>query len=516
MTLKGGSTTTIPGEDVRYLLRDGRSTNLMPEYKVNEGYIESGGTQGGIGRGGGGGGGGSWNGGGGSGGGGGEGTFRTQGGVLLDSRGNIVSEPPHPTSVAAVQQRLANERMANRQPAKSVDEVSAEFQSRLGYSRDEADDLAQYLTSRSGAWSDLVDDFHPTGPETSILRLPPATIQRAGTRPLILPFHPTDRFALSESIPEYDPPRIQSVLAAPPSVEPTIAPYRVATPDIDSRPEPEHQTGTIWVPGQAWGTSPVPSSQVRTLSEPVRIPEIPQRLIPIPAQAASAAPQQMTVSVPEQVTVPVTVPQARLGMGTADLPQLGPGTTTALDTNLAPASYPDLSLTIPQATPYGPYLNPTAPAGPDPLRPRPPRPNLPDPSQDEGHDRVIQLPTRPGLYPDGVTWISHSLNRYDPQTDEHTAAPLSDTNVRTLNIDGLTREAPQDKEVLAGNLAVRASGGKLSAGSVPYRSVRVDTGTPPKAPKVTRRARRTKKGPTRPDAEGFVVPEPILYIGRGK
>ena len=45
---------------------------------------------------------------GGSGPGGGGATFRTQGGTLLDSRGNIILEAPHPTSVEANQIRLAN------------------------------------------------------------------------------------------------------------------------------------------------------------------------------------------------------------------------------------------------------------------------------------------------------------------------------------------------------------------------------------------------------------------------
>ena len=524
MTLKGGSETTIAGDNLRYLLRDGRSVNLMPEYKVNEGYIESGGTQGGIGRGGGGGGGGggSGNGGGGSGGGGRGSTYRTQGGVLLDSQGNILSEPPHPTSVAAVQQRLANERMANRQPAKSVDEVSAEFRSRLGYSRDEADDLAQYLTSRSGAWSDLVDDFHPTGPEQSGLRLPPATIQRAGTQPLILPFHPTDRFALSESIPEYDPPRIQSVVAAPPSVEPTIAPYRVATPDIDSRPEPEHQTGMIWTPGQAWGTGPVSSSQMLTLSAPAPIPaieprsstahqpEIPARLMPMPTQAASAA--------PEQVRAPVTVPPAQLAMGTADLPQLGAGTTTALDTNLSQVAHPDLSFHIPAATPDGAILNASGVRERPPPHLRPPR-LRPDPSTDDGDQRV-RLPARPGLYPDRISWVSHSLNTWDPQTDIHTAAPISRTNLETLRVDEYTPELPQDKVVLAGNLAVETRRGNVSATSVPHRSTKVETGAtgpkPKQRPNSNRaRSRRKNKGRRRPDDEQVLVaPEPVLIIGR--
>ena len=514
----GGSVTSLPGDDVALHVRAGQSVYSMLKFTAADGNFDIGGTQWGNGRGGGGGGGGSWDGGGGSGGGGAGSTYRTQGGVLLNSQGNILSEPPHPTSVAAVQQRLANERMANRQPAKSVDEVSAEFQSRHGYARDEADDLAQYLTSRSEPGNDLVGYFPPTEPEKSILRLPPATIQRAGTQPLILPFHPTDRFALSESIPEYDPPRIQSVVAAPPAVEPTIAPYRVATPDIDSRPEPEHQTGMIWMPGQAWGTSPVSSRQMRTVSEPTPIPEIeprsssahqpdnPARLIPIPAQPAAA---------PVQVRLPVAVPKPQLAMGTAYLSQPGAGTTTELDTNLAPASLPDPSFHIPGATPAGATLNASGVRERPPPHLRPPRVR-PDPSTDDG-DQQVRLPTRPGQYADGLVWVSHSLNRYDPQTDEHTAVPLSRTNVETLATDGYTTELPQDKVVLAGNLAVETRGGNVSATSVPHRSTKVDTGPKPKKRPNSNSARskRKNKGRRRPDdGQVLVAPEPVLIIGR--
>ena len=506
----GGSVTSLPGDDVALHVRAGESVYSMPKFTAADGNFHIGGTQWGNGRGGGGGGGGAGS------------TYRTQGGVLLNSQGNILSEPPHPTSVAAVQQRLANERMANRQPAKSVDEVSADIQSRHGYAREEADDLAQYLTSRSEPGNDLVGYFPPTEPEKSILRLPPATIQRAGTQPLILPFHPTDRFALSESIPEYEPPRIQSVVAAPPAVEPSIAPYRVATPDIDSRPEPEHQTGMIWMPGQAWGTGPVSSRQMRTVSEPAPIPEIeprpssahqpdiPARLIPIPAQPAAA---------PVQVRLPVAVPKPQLAMGTAYLSQPGAGTTTELDTNLALASLPDPSFHIPGATPHGATLNATGLKGTPPphLLPHRPRP----PSADDGdHAQQVRLPTRPGQYADGLVWVSHSLNRYDPQTDEHTAVPLSRTNVETLAIEGYTTELPQDKVVLAGNLAVETRGGNISATSVPHRSTKVDTGATGSKPKKrpnssSARSKRKNKGRRRPDdGQVLVAPEPVLIIGR--
>ena len=127
---------------------------------------------------------------------------------------------------------------------------------------------------------------------------------------------------------------------------------------------------------------------------------------------------------------------------------------------------------------------------------------------------MVQLPSRPGVYPDRLSWISHSFNTWDPQTKVHTAAPLSRTNLDTLAVAGYTVVPPADETVAAGNLSLRFDGGRASASSIPHRTVKVPTGN--KIKPKRKRGRRKSKGRRRPDAEEFVVPEPVLYIGRGR
>ena len=338
------------------------------------------------------------------------------------------------------------------------------------------------LPQRSSAW--IVAPNDPPMPATPAASISPSPSPADGQRGTLSP---------SPSLPGPAGPRGLSISpSASASETVNITPTLFASPEakaVDRSVGPESSARIEGISAKATSISPspVPSASAKTTlpalslstPSPSDMPTAPIRSLTLSAAAIPDVSMMETPSptVPEQISTPSP----------------GPVTVTP---------------TTPETTPE--QTNTPSPS-PSPSK-------TPSPSKGGVKPRVIQLPARSGQYPDRLSWISHSRNTYDPQTNIHTAAPVSPLNLETLKVDGYTDDRPRDEVVLAGNLALSHRGGRVAARSVPHRSVRVRGGgfpklpSPPKKGKKGRR-RRARPRPRRPERP--VMPdEPVLLLGR--
>ena len=336
------------------------------------------------------------------------------------------------------------------------------------------------LAQRSSAW--IVAPNDPPMPATPAVSISPSPSPADGQRGTLSP---------SPSLPGPAGPRGLSISPSTSAGETVnITPTLFASPEAKAvdrsvGPESSARVEGITPKAASISPSPVPSASAKTT--------LPALSLSTPSPASSLAAASISPS-----DMP-TAPMRSLTLSAAAVPEQistpSPGPVT-------------VTPTTPETTPE--TTNTPSPS-PSPSK-------TPSPSKGGVKPRVIQLPARSGQYPDRLSWISHSRNTYDPQTNVHTAAPVSPLNLETLKMDGYTDDRPRDEVVLAGNLALSHRSGRVAARSVPHRAVRVRGGgfpklpSPPKKGKKGRR-RRARPRPRRPERP--VMPdEPVLLLGR--
>ena len=251
-------------------------------------------------------------------------------------------------------------------------------------------------------------------------------------------------------------------------------------------------------------------------------PESSARVEGITPKAASISPSPVP-SASAKTTLPalsLSTPSPASSLAAASISPSDMPTAPIRSLTLSAAAVPEqIATPSPGPEPVTPTTPETTPETTNTPSPSPSPSKTPSPSKGGVKPRVIQLPARSGQYPDRLSWISHSRNTYDPQTNVHTAAPVSPLNLETLKVEGYTDDRPRDEVVLAGNLALSHRSGRVAARSVPHRAVRVGGGGGfpklPSPPKKGKKGRRRRARPRPPRPERPVMPdEPVLLLGR--
>ena len=359
-------------------------------------------------------------------------------------------------------------------------------------------------------YTPAIPDYTPT-PVHYQINLPqssPAWIVPANDPPL--PTNPAVSTSASPSLSPSPAEGQRTALSPSPSLPGPAGPRGLSISPSASAGETGNITPTLFA-------SPAAKAVDRSVG-----PESSARVEGITPKAASISPSPVP-SASAKTTLPalsLSTPSPASSLAAASISPSDMPTAPIRSLTLSAAAVPEqISTPSPGPEPVTPTTPETTPETTNTPSPSPSPSKTPSPSKGGVKPRVIQLPARRDLYPDRLSWISHSRNTYDPQTNVHTAAPVSPLNLETLKVDGYTDDRPRDEVVLAGNLALSHRGGRVAARSVPHRAVRVGGGggfpklpSPPKKGKKGRR-RRARPRPLRPERP--VMPdEPVLLLGR--
>ena len=362
-----------------------------------------------------------WGGGGGLGTGGGGGgatttgaTYRTQGGLLIDARSNVIAEAPHPTSVAAT------------------------------------DGTTGFTTTSSG----LVVPRSAAAAADSVITAPATT---SGVTPLQVKSPALAPAAAPEITPGFRLVEPEVVTTAPSTTAPsTVETTRTVTevaPPMREQVQPRVAVA-----------NPLPTITPGTNRGPVAVRAHGVAPRAVPQQAAQAATQTATSVAPSTTThtsVSVT-PKAQV-------PEVVPHTVTV--TNTAPAVQPATGATTPTSA------NGLGPIPADGMKPpvRPPRKKRDHETQRPKDEPQQESDAPAGDHPHVSRWETRTVHELDHRTDEHTSEVVDDTNVRTFQVVERGAESTSGKKWQANHLEVTSNKGKATAAAVRFRRQPAET-----------------------------------------
>ena len=362
-----------------------------------------------------------WGGGGGLGTGGGGGgatttgaTYRTQGGLLIDARSNVIAEAPHPTSVAATEGTTG------------------------------------FTTTSSG----LVVPRSAAAAADSVITAPTAA---SGVTPLQVKSPALAPAAAPEITPGLRLVEPEVVTTAPSTTAPsTVETTRTVTevaPPMREQVQPRVAVA-----------NPLPTITPGTNRGPIAVRAHGVAPRAVPQQAAQAATQTATSVAPSTTThtsVSVT-PKAQV-------PAVVPHTMTV--TNTAPAVQPATGATTPTSA------NGLGPIPADDMKPpvRPPRKKRDHETQRPKDEPQQESDAPAGDHPHVSRWETRTVHELDHRTDEHTSEVVDDTNVRTFQVVERGAESTSGKKWQANHLEVTSNKGKATAAAVRFRRQPAET-----------------------------------------
>ena len=379
-----------------------------------------------------------WGGGGGLGTGGGGGgatttgaTYRTQGGLLIDARSNVIAEAPHPTSVAAT------------------------------------DGTTGFTTTSSG----LVVPRSAAAAADSVITAPTAA---SGVTPLQVKSPALAPAAAPEITPGFRLVEPEVVTTAPSTTAPsTVETTRTVTevaPPMREQVQPRVAVA-----------NPLPTITPGTNRGPVAVRAHGVAPRAVPQQAAQAATQTATSVAPSTTThtsVSVT-PKAQV-------PEVVPHTVTV--TNTAPAVQPATGATTPTSA------NGLGPIPADGMKPpvRPPRKKRDHETQRPKDEPQQESDAPAGDHPHVSRWETRTVHELDHRTDEHTSEVVDDTNVRTFQVVERGAESTSGKKWQANHLEVTSDQGKATAAAVRFRRQPAETDVADTADTADKPSRRDR------------------------
>ena len=341
-------------------------------------------------------------------------TYRTQGGLLIDARSNVIAEAPHPTSVAATEGTTG------------------------------------FTTTSSG----LVVPRSAAAAADSVITAPATT---SGVTPLQVKAPTVAPAAAPEITPGFRLVEPEVVTTAPSTTAPsTVETTRTVTevaPPIREQVQPRVSVAT-----------PFPTITPVTNRGPVPVQAhgvAPRAVLQQAAQAATQTATSVAPSTAAHTSVSVT-PKAQV-------PAVVPHTMTV--TNTAPAVQPATGATTSTSA------NGLGPIPADGMKPpvRPPRKKRDHETQRPKDEPQQESDAPAGDHPHVSRWETRTVHELDHRTDEHTSEVVDDTNVRTFQVVERGAESTSGKKWQANHLEVTSNKGKATAAVVRFRRQPAET-----------------------------------------
>ena len=363
-------------------------------------------------------------------------TYRTQGGILLDARSNVIAEAPHPTSVAATEgttgfTTTSSGLMVPRSAAPSADSVITAPATTSGV----ATLQVKAPTVAPAAAPEITPGFRLVEPE--VVTTAPSTTVPSTTVPSTV--------ETTRTVTEVAPPMREQVR------------HRVAVATPFPTITPVTNRGPVAV--QAHGVAP-------------------RAVLQQAAQAATQTATSVAPSTAARTSVSVT-PKAQA-------PAVVPHTMTV--TNTAPAVQPATGDTTPtSANDLGPI-----PADRMPPPVRPPRKKRDHETQRPKDEPQQESDAPAGDHPHVSRWETRTVHELDHRTGEHTSEVVDDTNVRTFQVVERGAESTSGKKWQANHLEVTSENGKATAAAVQFRRQPAETDVADTADTADKPSRRDR------------------------
>ena len=219
-------------------------------------------------------------------------------------------------------------------------------------------------------------------------------------------------------------------------------------------PEPPPGDPLLRVPEPPPGDLPLRVPEPPPGDPLLRVPEPPPGDLPLRVPEPPPGDSLLRVPEPPPGDPLLRVPEPPPGDSLLRVPEPPPGDPLLRVPEPPPG---DLPLRVPEPPPGDPLLRvPEPPPSTTPPPGAPPRKSKGDPI--EGKHLELRNPYREedGIYPREVQWIDHTVHTLDVVDGEHTIEPLSDQQLRTVEIKSFSNDDPEGNVHLAGSLELES------------------------------------------------------------